>query len=165
MVQAKILIVEDEILIAKVLARRLEKLGYAVVSMVDRGTEAISASQTHAPDLILMDIVIKGPQSGLDVGEFIQKQFGIPVIYATACSDPETLRRVDEAGEHRLISKPFNIREVKVAIERVLDQKSLASMYPPSSSPSAGSSDLRPPQKRQGGLPRHSESAIIVDFA
>ncbi|HBR00425.1 MULTISPECIES: ATP-binding protein [unclassified Roseofilum] len=116
----KILIVEDELLIAKGLARKLEKLGYEVVGIVSSGKAALNKIREIIPDLILMDIVIKGDIDGIETTEKIRKQYNIPVIYLTAYADDETLSRAEKTGSYGYLLKPFKEREVHATIKMAL---------------------------------------------
>jgi len=116
----KILIVEDELLIAKGLARKLEKLGYEVVAIVSSGRAALQKITEVIPDLILMDIVIKGEMDGIETTETIRKQYNIPVIYVTAYADDQTLTRAEETGSYGYLLKPFKEREVHATIKMAL---------------------------------------------
>ncbi|MGF1568878.1 MAG: diguanylate cyclase [Nodosilinea sp.] len=118
----RILIVEDELLIAKNLERKLKKLEYEVIDAVSSSKDAILVSETQKPDLVLMDIVIKGQESGLDAANFIQNNLGIPVIYVTALTDAHTLSQVQEIGGYGFIPKPFQAHQVDAAIQVALGQ-------------------------------------------
>ncbi|NBD15560.1 MAG: response regulator [Cyanobacteria bacterium] len=126
--RGKILIVEDELIIAKSLARQLENLSYELVGTASSGKKALEIIQNNLPDLVLMDIVIAGEMDGIETGKKIREQFDIPIIYLTAYSDDETLKRVQESGGQGYILKPYKQREVHAAITMVLaqyqDQKS-----------------------------------------
>jgi AmiR/NasT family two-component response regulator len=127
--KTRILIVEDEILIAHQLATKLQRFGYAVVGMVASGEEAIREAATQRPDLVLMDIVIKGSMDGTEAGAIIQRDHGIPVIYLTAYADDATIARAERSGGYGYILKPFQEREVhamiKLAINRHRDDSKL----------------------------------------
>jgi two-component system, response regulator PdtaR len=82
---AKILIVEDEAIIAMEIESQLQSLGYNVTSIVDTGVKAIEKAEADKPDLILMDIRIKGEMDGIQTAAIIREQFDIPVIFSTAC--------------------------------------------------------------------------------
>jgi len=120
--RGKLLIVEDELIIAKSLARQLETLNYELVGIASFGKKALEIVQKNPPDLALMDIVIAGEMDGIETGKKIREQFDIPVIYLTAYSDDETLKRVQESGGHGYILKPYKHREVHAAITMVLAQ-------------------------------------------
>jgi len=91
MEKARILIVEDEVIIAMEIELCLQSLGYEVISIVDTGEKAIVKAEVDKPDLILMDIRIKGEMDGIDTAEVIRKRFGIPVIFSTAYCDRERI--------------------------------------------------------------------------
>ncbi|MBE9145636.1 hybrid sensor histidine kinase/response regulator [Planktothrix mougeotii] len=116
----KILIVEDELLIAKGLAKKLEKLEYAVVGIASSSESALQKVEETQPDVILMDIVIKGDLDGIETAKLIQEKFNIPVIYVTAYADDETLERAEETESYGYILKPFKEREVHAAIKIAL---------------------------------------------
>ncbi len=120
MEEIKILIVEDELLIAKGLARKLEKLEYLVVGIASSSEAALQKVEETQPDLILMDIVIKGDLDGIETAKRIQEKFNIPVIYVTAYADDETLERAEETESYGYILKPFKEREVHAAIKIAL---------------------------------------------
>jgi signal transduction histidine kinase len=113
----KILIVEDEFLIAKGLARKLDKLGYEVIDIVASGTEAIARTVELEPDLILMDIVIEGEFDGIETAAKIHQICPIPIIYLTAYADDQTLERAQETHSYGYILKPFKERELHAAIK------------------------------------------------
>ena len=87
MEKTKILIVEDEVIIAMEVESQLQGLGYEVTSIVNTGENAIKKAAEDKPDLILMDIRIKGELDGIDTAEVIRNKFGIPVIFSTAYLD------------------------------------------------------------------------------
>ncbi|MBT4089321.1 MAG: response regulator, partial [Deltaproteobacteria bacterium] len=93
MEKAKILIVEDEAIIAMEMESQIQGLGYEVTSIVDTGEKAISKAESDKPDLIIMDIRIKGEMDGIDAAEVIRKRFGIPVVFSTAYLDEERIER------------------------------------------------------------------------
>ncbi|OLP17953.1 hypothetical protein BST81_12940 [Leptolyngbya sp. 'hensonii'] len=112
-----ILIVEDELLIAHNLARMLKKLNYQVVDIVSSGEAAIEVAGEKKPDLVLMDIVIKGQINGIEAALKIQNQYGIPIIYITAYTDSATIRRARETGAYGFMVKPFKKEQLKGTIE------------------------------------------------
>ncbi|NEP11046.1 MAG: hybrid sensor histidine kinase/response regulator [Symploca sp. SIO2C1] len=120
MSDTKILIVEDELLIAKGLSRKLKKLGYTVIDIVSSGTKAIQRATEVKPDLILMDIVIKGDIDGIETATQIHEQLGIPVVYLTAYADDQTLDRAETTGSYGYILKPFKDRELHATIKMAL---------------------------------------------
>lgn len=121
--QGKILIVEDELIIAKSLARQLENLNYEVIGTAAYGEQALEMIRKNPPDLVLMDIVIAGEMDGIETTEKIRSEFDLPVIYLTAYSDNETLQRVQASGSYGYILKPYKQREVHAAIMMALGQQ------------------------------------------
>lgn len=118
----RILIVEDELLIAKGLARKLKLLGYTVVGIVSSGIAAFEKVAETNPDLVLMDIVIKGDIDGIETAAKIHEKYGNPVIYLTAYADDITLERAENTGSYGYILKPFKEREVHAAIRMALQK-------------------------------------------
>jgi len=120
MAQAQILVVEDESIVAKAIQRRLNTLGYAVPAVAASGEEAVEkAAQIH-PDLVLMDIVLKGPMDGMAAAEYIRTHLNIPVVYLTAYTDDHTLQRAKRTEPFGYILKPFEERELQTTIEMAL---------------------------------------------
>lgn len=117
---AKILIVEDELLIATSLSKKLKKLGYQIADMVASGKEALATIKKASPDLVLMDIILQGDLDGIETAEKVRKKFNIPVIFLTAYSDDETLNRVEQSGAYGFILKPFKDREIHASIKLAL---------------------------------------------
>jgi EAL domain-containing protein (putative c-di-GMP-specific phosphodiesterase class I)/CheY-like chemotaxis protein len=118
----KILIVEDEALIAHRIKAQLTKLGYDVVDTVDNSADALSAINAHKIDLVLMDIVIKGHQDGIDTAVRIQDLYSLPVIFLTAYSDEKTLQRAELAHAYGFIVKPVKERELQAMVRIVLNR-------------------------------------------
>lgn len=117
-----ILIVEDELLIAKNLSHKLENLGYQIVGIVSSGADAIQRAGEMEPDLILMDIVIKGDIDGIETAVIINQKFDIPIIYTTAYADDETLQRAENTGSYGYLLKPFKQRELHATIKIALSK-------------------------------------------
>jgi CheY-like chemotaxis protein len=121
--KSKILIVEDEGIVALDLESRLRGMGYVVVGVTDSGREAIQkAIETH-PDLVLMDIRLKGDVDGIEAAGVIRARLDIPVIYLTALVDEDTMRRANVTQPHDSIAKPFEEDELRTAIEAALGQR------------------------------------------
>ena len=124
----KILIVEDELILAKNLARKLKKCGYEVVGIVNSGIKAIAKVAEIHPDLILMDILLKGDMDGITTSQKIRAKYNIPIIYTTSYSDRSTLKRARETNPKGYIVKPYNYADLKATIESALhSQKPIAS--------------------------------------
>ncbi|MBR8828963.1 MAG: response regulator [Gomphosphaeria aponina SAG 52.96 = DSM 107014] len=146
----KILIVEDELLIAKSLARKLKKMDYTVVGIVSSGAAAIERASETQPDIILMDIVIKGEIDGITTAAKIREKYNIPVIYITAYADDETLERAEKTGSYGYILKPFKERELHAIIKIALNKhqelaKTVAASKEKSRYLSIAAHDLRNP--------------------
>jgi len=120
MSQARVLIVEDQSVIAIDLKNRLTSLGYTVPGTASTGDAALELAATQRPDVILMDIVLKGEMDGVEAAAHIREHLSIPVIYLTAHSDEQTLRRARVTEPYGYILKPFEDREVVTAIEMAL---------------------------------------------
>ena len=120
MSQAKVLIVEDENIVALDIASRVESLGYAVAAVVRSGERAIEKVAETRPDLVLMDIRLRGALDGIQAAEHIHARFDLPVIYLTAYADEETLQRAKVTQPYGYILKPFEARELHSAIEIAL---------------------------------------------
>jgi diguanylate cyclase (GGDEF)-like protein/PAS domain S-box-containing protein len=121
----KILIVEDEKIIALDLQRRLERFGYSVVGMAADGAEAISLAKDRSPDIILMDIMLAGGLDGIEAAKLIRAKYGIPVIFLTAYTDEKTLERAKEVEPAGYILKPFKERELYTTIDIALYKHSI----------------------------------------
>ena len=116
----KILIVEDESIVALELQSRLNDLGYSVCGIVVSGPEAIKLTAEKKPDIILMDINIKGPFDGVEAAEKIKGTCDIPIVFLTAFTDSNTLERAKTAQPYGYIVKPFEERELHTTIEIAL---------------------------------------------
>ncbi len=120
MTRARILIVEDEGIVAKDIQNRLTRFGYTVVGVVETGAEAVRLSGEAQPDLVLMDIHLKGPMDGVEAAEQIRANWQIPVVYLTAYADDATLRRARVTEPFGYILKPFEERELPTILEMAL---------------------------------------------
>ena len=116
------MIVEDELLIAKGLSRKLKKLEYTVVDIVSSGEAALESAATTQPDLILMDIAIKGDLDGIETAAKIHESYDIPVVYVTAYADDITLDRASGTGSYGYILKPYKERELHAIIKMALSK-------------------------------------------
>lgn len=121
----RILIVEDEALIADEIQDWLSRLGFEVVGVTDSSTKALEAVKTHSPDLVLMDIRLKGPEDGIHAAGVIRKEHNLPVVYLTAHSDQATLNRAKQTSPFGYLLKPFQERELMVAIEMAIHMHEL----------------------------------------
>ena len=112
-----IFIVEDESIVAKDIQNSLIKLGYNVVGVANNGKEAIEKITELSPDLVLMDIMIKGPMTGIEVSEKIKETISVPVIFLTAYADEGTLSRAKITEPYGYILKPFKEIDLHSTIE------------------------------------------------
>ncbi|MBT4091434.1 MAG: response regulator, partial [Deltaproteobacteria bacterium] len=102
------------------LESQLQSLGYEITSIVDTGEKAIKKAEEDRPDIILMDIRIKGEMDGIDTAEVIRNKFGIPVIFSTAYLDQERIERAKITMPFGYVLKPIQERDLKVTIEMAL---------------------------------------------
>ena len=116
----KILVVEDEVIVAEDIGFRLKKLGYIVTATVASGEEAIEKVAENRPDLVLMDIVLKGDMDGVTAAEKIRNRVDIPTVFLTAYADDQTLQRAKLTNPFGYIIKPFQQNDLRVAIEIAL---------------------------------------------
>ena len=123
MANERILVVEDERIVARDIEKRLKKLGYVVPITVASGEEAIQKVIEIRPDLVLMDIQLKGELDGIEAAEQIRADFDIPVIYLTAYADEATLQRAKATEPFGYILKPFDEKDLQVAIEVALRRR------------------------------------------
>lgn len=120
MPRAQIMIVEDEMIVARSIKNGLESLGYHVPAIASSGAEAIQKIGETSPDLVLMDIVLQGDMDGVKTAEHIRSHLNIPVIYLTAYSDEATLQRAKLTEPFGYILKPFVEDDLHTAIEMAL---------------------------------------------
>lgn len=117
----KILIVEDEMLIGAKISMLLTNLGYEVTGILPRGEEAIAHVKENPPDIILLDINLKGKMDGIETAASLQQK-NIPVIYLTANSDEATFNRAKQTRPAAFIKKPFKQLDLQRAIELTISR-------------------------------------------
>lgn len=120
MAETRILVVEDEIIIAEDIRSSLVNMGYVVPSIVSSGEMAIEKAEKDNPDLVLMDIILKGGIDGIAAADQIRSRFNIPVVYLTAHGDDNTLEKAKITEPFGYIIKPFKERELQITIELAL---------------------------------------------
>ena len=120
MEKAKILIVEDEAIIAMELESQLQSLGYEVTSIVDTGEKAIEKADKDKPDLILMDITLEDKMDGIETSKVIKDRFGIPVVFLTAYADEERIDRAKLTLPFGYLIKPARERDLRITFEMAL---------------------------------------------
>lgn len=116
----RILVVEDESILAMLIKRKLQNWGYEVVDWVDTGENAVNSAKRNEPDLILMDIVLKGNMDGIEAAQLIRDDLDIPIIYLTAYSNNEVLERARATEPYGYILKPFREGEVNANIKMAI---------------------------------------------
>jgi len=118
----KILVVEDEAIIAMDIQFMLRKLGFSQLEVVDTGEESLQKVAVDKPHLVLMDIKLKGELDGIEAAKQIFFEYNVPVIYITAFGDEKTLERADGSARYGFITKPFEETELQSTIESALSQ-------------------------------------------
>ena len=112
-----ILVVEDDPNVATVLTARLESLGYRVCAIAETGLAAISGVFRHQPDVVTMDILLKGEMNGIEAATKIAERSDVPVIFMTCLSDRSVFERAIATNPYGYITKPYDINELRSAIE------------------------------------------------
>src|SRR5690242_19278944 len=113
MTTPRVLVAEDEGLIAEEIREHILGMGLAVAAVVSTGQQAIARAGDSAPDLALMDIRLRGTPDGVDAAVAIREQFNVPVIFITAHSDAGTIERAKRAAPLGYLIKPFTARELQ----------------------------------------------------
>jgi signal transduction histidine kinase/DNA-binding response OmpR family regulator len=122
---AQILIVEDEPVLAQALRINLENLGYTVPAIYHTGEQSLQHVRAHAPDLVIMDVKLQGELDGVQTAECMRSFSNIPVIFITAHSDPNTVKRAISTSPFGYIVKPFQTRELHLNIELALQNRAM----------------------------------------
>ena len=120
---SKVLVVEDEVVIALRLEQLLTNMGYNVIGLSYSGEDALEKVRSLRPEIILMDIILQGKLDGIAVAEIVKLEFNIPVIFLTAFSEDNIIERSKKAEPFGYILKPFQDHEIKAAIEVALYKK------------------------------------------
>jgi PAS domain S-box-containing protein len=122
---ARILVVEDEIIVAWDIKENLEKSGHTVVNLALSGAEAIQSATTDVPDLVLMDIHLEGDIDGIEAGDDIYHRLKIPVVYLTAHADEFTVARATQTNPFGYIVKPFQLQSLQTTIKIALQRHNI----------------------------------------
>jgi len=154
--KAKVLIVEDEGLIALDLVSHLQQFGYQVIGQAVTAEEALRVMEKNLPDLVLMDIVLKGRMDGIEAAEIIRSRWGLPVVFVTANADEERLERIKPVNPFGFIIKPFSEHDIKVTLEMTLHVSRLDAER------RKIEEDLRESEKRFRTLVEQAPEAIVV---
>ena len=120
MAEGKILIVEDEHIVAMGIKRMLKSLGYTLAGVASSGEDAISKTESTFPDLVLMDIMLKGDMNGIEAAKEIKALFDVPVVYLTACSESKIVECAWKTGPLGYIVKPFDEKDLQKSIDVAL---------------------------------------------
>ena len=115
-----VLVVEDENIVAKDIQMSLKKMGYSVVGAASSGEKALEILKEKKPDIILMDIMLKGKMSGIDTAEAVKEEYDLPVIFLTAYADEDTLSKAKITEPYGYILKPFKEIDLHTSIEMAL---------------------------------------------
>ncbi|WGK94391.1 MULTISPECIES: response regulator transcription factor [Flavobacterium] len=115
-----IIVVEDELLIAKDISMVLEKEGYKVIMNITSVEQAIEAIEIYNPNLVLLDINLKHDKDGIHLGEYLRKTHTIPFVYITSSSDNVTLDRIKDTNPDGIIIKPFKSSDIRTTVSVVL---------------------------------------------
>ncbi|WP_018476245.1 LytR/AlgR family response regulator transcription factor [Pontibacter roseus] len=117
MARLKLLIAEDDVVIAQNLSLSLEEMGYEVCQTVSTGEELLLSVHQHTPDLVILDITLEGKLDGIDTAAMLAKSTRVPFIFMTAFSDKETIDRAKQTNPHAYLVKPFDARTLQSSIE------------------------------------------------
>ena len=120
MSSANIMIIEDETIIAKDIENILLNYGYSITGIYSRAEDAIESLKTSIPDLILMDVVLKGDLDGIEAADLINKKIHVPIIFITAYADEITISRIKKTDPYGYFLKPFEEKELQTWIETTL---------------------------------------------
>jgi CheY-like chemotaxis protein len=120
MAGASVLIVEDDDILARVEDWRLKNLGYLISGRAATGAEAMEVVMNKQPDVVLMDINIRGTMDGIETAQMIKKGYNIPVVYMSSHPDDATVERAKATRPEGFIVKPFHDTDLRVALELAL---------------------------------------------
>jgi len=125
MANSRILVVEDEKIVAIDIKNMLKSLGYNVPAIVSSGSEAMKKIEETKPDLVLMDIKLNEDMDGVEAADKIRSRFQIPVVYLTAYADEDTIQRAKTTSPYGYILKPFEEKELSTIIEIALHKSNI----------------------------------------
>lgn len=123
--QAKILVVEDEPIVAKDIQQSLRRLGYEVPATATSGEEALRKAGETKPDLVIMDIVLKGQMDGVETAQHLKERFDVPIVYLTAYADHQTLERAKTTAPAGYMLKPYQPNELRTTVELALHRSQI----------------------------------------
>lgn len=122
MTTPKILIVEDEQVVAMDIESQLIELGYEVIGVASTGMEAWQLAEEKRPDLVLMDIQLHGSYDGIAVAHQMIERWQIPVVFVTAYANHNVIARAEEVQHDGYLRKPYNSRDLSHAVQRALEK-------------------------------------------
>lgn len=149
MAKAKILIVEDQPLLAQDLRIKLSNMNHHVLEVVGSGQAALQATLNQKPDIVLMDIMLEGEMDGIEAARRIRELMNVPIVYLTSCADDETFDRANASGTYAYLLKPVQERELDLCIRTTCQRYQLEQ-------------DLIESQNRYRGLFENTKEAIII---
>lgn len=120
MSKTNILVVEDESIVSKDIQHSLNKLGYNVVGAASTGEKALELARSERPDIVLMDIMLKGDMNGIETAEIIRNELSVPVVFLTAYADESTLSKAKITEPYGYIIKPFKEIDLHTSIEMAI---------------------------------------------
>jgi len=123
--EPRALIIEDEILIAEELRLRLSNLGFSVIAAVDTADEGVAIATRERPDLVLMDIRLKGKKDGIQAAHEIRQRVDLSIVFITAHSDSLTVERAKRTDHDGFILKPFHRRDLQSTIEVAMQRHAI----------------------------------------
>ncbi len=123
MKEERILIVEDDVNIAENIEEILELLGYVNIDIANSANQAIKIIKKYRPDMIFMDIKLKGDKDGIELGEILKQMVDAPLVFVTSYSDPTIIERAKRINPAGFIVKPFNTNDIHAIVEIVLYNK------------------------------------------
>lgn len=121
----RILVVEDDPVVALDIKKKLESLGYSIAGISETGPSALESMDRAIPDLVVMDVRLRGDMDGIDTALIVQKDYSVPVVYVTGQSDPGTLDRIQNSHPFGFLLKPFEARELDTVIRIALNRHHL----------------------------------------
>ncbi len=152
-----ILIFEDESITSLYLRTLLTDWDYSVLAVLDEAEKAVDLIEADPPDLVLMDIHLKGKMDGIEAATLIHERFGIPVIFLSAHSDESTRRRIKASRAYGLVVKPFDERDLYVAVKSALYRRKIECAL----EPEAGGSPPKLPQMGDAVVATNAEGRIV----
>ena len=123
MMPLRILIVEDERIVGIDLCRRLRQMGHTVVGITASGEETVAHAHRLQPDLVLMDVRLRGPMDGIEAAQHIRARGEMPIIFISAYTSVETLKQIWPMVPAGYLSKPFFEDQLRLALERALETR------------------------------------------